>query len=62
MKTDDLIKGLSADKTSGMPMGRTWLLATVAAVMLAGAAFFILLGPRADIGTAMEACHAMFKF
>lgn len=63
MKTDDLIKGLSADAAArGMPMGRIWLLAVAAAVVLAGAVFFMLLGPRADIGTAMETWRFIFKF
>lgn len=62
MKTDDLIKGLSADAMPEMPMTGTWLAAIAAAVVLAAAAFFMLLGPRADIGTAMETWRFLFKF
>lgn len=63
MKTDDLIKGLSTDaSTQDMPMGRTWLLALAAAVVLAAGAFFMLLGPRADISSAMETWRFLFKF
>ena len=62
MKTGDLIKGLSADKTPGMPMARTWLLATLAAVGLAALAFFALLGPRPDINDAMGSWRFLLKF
>lgn len=63
MKTDELIKGLSADAgTPEMPMARVWRLALAAAILLSAATFFILLGPRADIGSAMERWRFLFKF
>lgn len=62
MKTDDLIKGLSADPTPEMPMRQAWLAALAASIVLAAAAFFVLLGPRADIGAAMETWRFLFKF
>lgn len=63
MKTDDLIKGLSADAaTDAMPMAKTWGLATLGAVIFAAAVFFMMLGPRADIGDAMWSGRFLFKF
>jgi hypothetical protein len=63
MKTNDLIAALSADtKSVSPPLTRTlWLAAAVGAV---GAAvlFFLLLGPRGDLGSALENQRLMFKW
>jgi hypothetical protein len=63
MKTNDLIAALSADtKSVSPPITRTlWLAAAVGAV---GAAvlFFLLLGPRGDLGAALENPRLMFKW
>lgn len=62
MKTDELIKGLSADAAPRMPMDRAWGLALMAAVMLAAMTFFVLLGPRADLSAALGSPRFIFKF
>lgn len=63
MNTEDLIKSMSADVADReMPMGRAWLLAALAAFGLAATVFFILIGPRADIGAAMQTWRFPFKF
>ena len=63
MKTDDLIKVLGADTaTAAMPLQRSWRMALLIAVVLAGVAFFAMLGPRADIADAMHHSRFLFKF
>lgn len=63
MKTDDLIKSLSADATTKpMPMRMAWRWARLAAVVLAALSFFAMLGPRPDIADAMQTGRFMFKF
>lgn len=63
MKTDDLIKALGADTAERpMPMARTWFLALGASVVLAGLVFFAALGPRHDMGGAIETWRFLFKF
>lgn len=54
MKTDDLIKGLSADAgIKPMPMRRAWLSGLAAAILLAAIVFFPMLGPRPDVAAAV---------
>lgn len=62
MKTEYLIKGLSADQTPAMPMDRTWVLALGAGVAIAAVTFFVLLGLRPDFADAMETARFVFKF
>jgi hypothetical protein len=63
MRTDDLIKVLSADaELQQAPFGRAWSLAIAAAVVVAGVVFGLALGPRPDIGLAAHTMHFMFKF
>lgn len=63
MRTDDLIKALSAD--AGRPavsFGGTWTIAVVCAVVLAAIVFALALGPRPDIAAAAETIRFLFKF
>ena len=63
MKTDDLIKVLGADTaTAAMPLDRSWRMALGVAVVLAGGAFFAMLGPRRDFAEAMLSGRFLFKF
>ncbi len=56
MKTDDLIKGLSADAgIKPMPMRRAWLSGLAAAILLAAIVFFPMLGPRPDVAASGSA-------
>ena len=43
-------------------MPRVWLAALTGAVLAAGAIFFAVLGPRPDIGQALETTRFLFKF
>jgi hypothetical protein len=63
MKTNDLIAALSADaKSVSPPITRTlWLAAAVGAVG-AGILFFLMLGPRGDLGSALENPRLLFKW
>lgn len=63
MRTEDLIKAVSADaKAAGMGLDRAWLIAIVVAVMLALVSFFAMLGPRPDITDAAKTLRFLFKF
>lgn len=63
MKTDDLINALSADTgTAEMPSAGAWRYALAASVVLAGVAFFMMLGPRHDIANAAQTLRFLFKF
>ena len=63
MRTDDLIKGLSADTTSAaMPMSSAWRMGLAASVVIAILTFFVLLGPRSDIAEAMQTVRFPLKF
>lgn len=63
MKTDDLIAALSVDSHAKvMPLDRAWLLACVAAVVLAALVFFAMLGFRSDIAAATGSGRFLFKF
>lgn len=63
MKTEDLIRTISAD--AGRPpvwMGRVWLAALGGAIVLAAAVFAAALGPRPDFAQALETVRFPFKF
>ncbi len=63
METNELIKALAADtRRSGAPLGQAWVLALVAAVLVAACVFFVLLGPRPDAGAALSTVRFVFKF
>ncbi|OJF97428.1 NrsF family protein [Pararhizobium antarcticum] len=63
MQTRDLINALAADtKTQAMPIGRVWWIALAAATVMAAIAFFLLIGPRPDIGQAAQTFRFLFKF
>jgi hypothetical protein len=62
MKTEDLIKGLAADRTRGMAQDSAWLIALLAGSMMAAITFFALLGLRPDFANAMETIRFIFKF
>jgi hypothetical protein len=62
MKTDDLIRALTADTTAqALPPRRAWLAAGGAAVLIAAAVFTITLGPRPDIEAAAWTARFLFK-
>lgn len=61
MKTDDLIKALAADTAAPLPLRRSWLLAGLAAVLLAAAVFFTAIGPRPDIADAASTVRFLLK-
>lgn len=63
MKTDDLIKALEADTArSRSAPGIIWLQAGGAAVLIAALVFFATIGPRPDLGHAMDSLRVQFKF
>lgn len=63
MKTDDLIRSLAADAPlRAASPDRLFQVALVAAVLVAAAVFLATLGPRADIGQAVQSVRFLFKF
>ncbi|HEV7305511.1 NrsF family protein [Ensifer sp.] len=63
MDTNDLIKALAADnRRPGLSMNAAWKGAAAGAILLAGAVFFAMLGPRPDFATAVETVRFLFKF
>lgn len=63
MDTNNLIKALTADnRRPGLPMNTVWSGVAIGALVLAGVAFWILLGPRPDIAAAAETVRFLFKF
>jgi hypothetical protein len=63
MRTDELIRAISADAARrSPPLGTVWWVAVALAVAVAALAFFILLGPRPDIAAAAETPRFLFKF
>lgn len=63
MKTQDLIKALEADAAKpGLARSTIWLLAGGAALLIAALVFLATIGPRPDIGHAMETLRVQFKF
>jgi hypothetical protein len=63
MKTDDLIRALSADSAAPpRSLERYVALTVVPGIMVAAALFFMILGPRPDVGTAIGSIRFEFKF
>lgn len=63
MRTDDLIKALDADASSkAMPLRSAWWVAAGAAVVIAAVVFWLTIGPRHDIATAMHTMRFLAKF
>ncbi len=63
MRTDDLIRAISADAARrSPPLRAAWWAAAAVSFAVAAVAFFILLGPRADIALAAETPRFLFKF
>lgn len=62
MKTEDLIKALTADISApAMSMGRAWRVAMLAAITFAAMVFFAMIGPRPDIAAAAETVRFLLK-
>ncbi|PDQ21051.1 hypothetical protein CN311_11210 [Mesorhizobium sanjuanii] len=63
MRTEDLIKALDADAGSkAMPLRSAWWLATAAAAAVAAVVFWLTIGPRLDIMTALHTMRFLSKF
>ncbi|HHZ08755.1 MAG TPA: DUF1109 family protein [Rhizobiales bacterium] len=63
MRTDDLIRAISADAgRRSPPLATAWRVAIVLSLAAAAVAFFIMLGPRTDIAAAAETPRFLFKF
>ena len=63
MRTDDLIKALDADASSkAMPLRSAWWVAAGVAVVIAAVVFWLTIGPRHDIATAMHSMRFLAKF
>ena len=63
MDTNELIRAIAADaRRPGMPMRRAWQIAVLAAILLAGSVFLLMIGPRHDIGEALSTIRFPFKF
>lgn len=63
MRTDELIKAIAADtQSASQPMQAGWRAAFLLALLVAAAAFFAMIGPRADILAAAQTWRFLFKF
>ncbi|MGY6707331.1 MAG: NrsF family protein [Rhizobiaceae bacterium] len=63
MKTEDLIKAISADSArQPLEMRRVWLAAFGGAILIAALIFFAFMGPRPDFAQAVETTRFLFKF
>lgn len=63
MRTDDLIKALDADvRSTAMPLGSAWWTGAGAATLIAAVVFWLAIGPRTDIATAMYTTRFVAKF
>ena len=63
MDTDDLIKALAADtRRPTVALSLVWWGAAGFATVLAAAVFFVTLGPRPDIGAAVQTPRFLIKF
>lgn len=63
MRTEDLIKAISADaRQAAMPTARVWWIAGAAAAVIAFVVFELALGPRPDIAHAVETVRFLSKF
>jgi len=62
MRTEQLIAAMAADtKTTEMPIGRTLWLAFAGGLLVAALIFFMEVGPRDDLSSAMESPRFLFK-
>jgi hypothetical protein len=62
MRTDDLIRALTADRTAApQPPGRMLMLAAAAGFAVSAVAFALWLGPRADVAAAVTSMRYLFK-
>lgn len=63
MRTEDLIIALKEDAANrAISLGRTWLIAIVAATVIVAVAFFTMIGPRPDFLVAAHSARFLFKF
>lgn len=62
MKTEDLISALAADGKQRTNLSRSLLVGLVVGALIAGVAFFAILGFRHDIDSAMRTTRFLFKF
>ncbi len=63
MKTDELIRAMTADASRrSMPLDTACRLAGALAIVLAAAAFMVTLGPRPDVLASLETVRFVFKF
>lgn len=62
MKTDDLVKMLAQDAAVTFNLARAFALAVIVGSLIAGTGFFVVIGFRPDIATAMETVRFVFKF
>jgi hypothetical protein len=63
MRTDDLIKALDADaRSTAMPLGSAWWIGAGVATVIAAVVFWLAIGPRTDIATAMHTMRFLAKF
>ncbi|CAH2400420.1 NrsF family protein [Mesorhizobium escarrei] len=63
MRTDDLIKALDADaRSTAMPLGSAWWIGAGAATLIAAVVFWLAIGPRTDIATAIHTMRFLAKF
>ncbi|MBN8949044.1 MULTISPECIES: NrsF family protein [unclassified Rhizobium] len=62
MKTDDLINLLAQDAPVRTRIGKALTMAVIAGILISGGLFFVMIGFRADIDTAMETIRFLFKF
>jgi hypothetical protein len=62
MRTDELIRALTADRAAApQPPGRTLVLAAAAGFALSAIAFVVWLGPRADVAEAVTSVRFLLK-
>jgi hypothetical protein len=62
VKTEDLISALAADGKQRTNLSRSLLAALIIGALVAGVAFFAILGFRHDIDSAMHTTRFLFKF
>lgn len=63
MKTEELIKAISADaRNASSPMQTGWQIALAVSLVVAAAVFFASLGPRGDFVAAAQTGRFLFKF
>jgi hypothetical protein len=62
VKTDDLVKMLAQDAAVTVNLSRAFAIAVIIGSLIAGIGFFVVIGFRPDIATAMETTRFLFKF